>query len=420
MPAQINFDTDLDMFTFFTQQGWLPRLHNTLSGGAIAQAPGLLEDYPWGEIADCTFLDVGGGGGGLVALLLRKFPNMQAGILDLSKVIEHARTNFHAPNGQYTDVGPRVSSENLIAGDFLVSVPSFEVYTMKWCLHDWDDSKSLTVMRNIRDAIRKEPKSRLVILESLLTDGRMGRLSRYGDIMMMVSANGQERSEAEWMSLAERTGWKINRICPLRNSWPSAIELVPNWDSAPDTKGLTCSNGSLEAEETTVTAEPQATNGVNGSVTNRDVVAKGPSTISEMSYLEPWDASRAQPFFRAAPDAGFESTNFRWMDYSVVVTDARPCKNDFSLDVQGFSFVEDPEGLTAELSNALRLNDNENVKKEYYPRIDSMVKRATGASRVIIFDHTLRRRNPSMDSKQNSNGQEQPATVVSMHSIFRR
>jgi len=47
-----------------------------LSGGAIAQAPGILEHYPWEEIADCSgqgiFLDVGGGGGGLVASILRK------------------------------------------------------------------------------------------------------------------------------------------------------------------------------------------------------------------------------------------------------------------------------------------------------------------------------------------------------------
>lgn len=32
--AQINFDTDDNMFTFFQAQGWVPLLHRTLGGGA--------------------------------------------------------------------------------------------------------------------------------------------------------------------------------------------------------------------------------------------------------------------------------------------------------------------------------------------------------------------------------------------------
>ncbi|KAG9230912.1 O-methyltransferase glim-like protein, partial [Amylocarpus encephaloides] len=225
--AQINFDTDTDMFTYFTERGWLPRLHKTLGGGAVAQAPGILEDYPWEEVADRRLLDVGGGGGALVASLLRKHKNMRGGILDIPSVIEHARQNFHGVEGEFADVGNRVDQSDLIVGDFLTAVPSFEVYTMKWCLHDWDDLKALRVMKNIRSGIVRCQQSRLIILESLLTDGRMGRLSRYGDLIMMISANGQERTETQWTALAQRTGWLINKIYHLRNSWPCAIELFP-------------------------------------------------------------------------------------------------------------------------------------------------------------------------------------------------
>ncbi|KAH8585423.1 S-adenosyl-L-methionine-dependent methyltransferase, partial [Bisporella sp. PMI_857] len=227
MAGQVNFNTDTDMFTYFTEQGWLPRLHKTLSGGAEAQAPGILEDYPWEEVSNECFLDVGGGGGGLVALLLKKHRNMRAGILDTAKVIEHATKNFHDPKAIYADVGNRVSKENLIVGDFLVEIPSFGVYTMKWCLHDWDDSKALKVMSNIRKSIVKGPNSRLIILEALLTEGRMGRLARYGDLTMAISANGQERNEAQWRSLAAQTGWEVRNIFPMRNAWVCAIELVP-------------------------------------------------------------------------------------------------------------------------------------------------------------------------------------------------
>ncbi|MCJ1348215.1 hypothetical protein MMC31_006446 [Peltigera leucophlebia] len=215
IPASVHQDT-----------GWLPRLHRTLGGGAIAQAPGILEDYAWEEVADRTVLDIGGGGGSLIASLLRKHENMRGGVYDLPSVIEHTAV-FFAPGGQFEDLGPRVPKENLIAGDFLKSVPAFEVYTMKWVLHDWKDEDALQILSNIRKAIIPGPKSRLVVLESILSGGRMGQLSRYGDIQMMMTANGQERTEKEWRKLAEHSGWKVTGIFPLRNAWVQAIELKP-------------------------------------------------------------------------------------------------------------------------------------------------------------------------------------------------
>ncbi|KAL3459740.1 O-methyltransferase-domain-containing protein [Aspergillus heterothallicus] len=210
-PAQINFDTDENMFDYFTRQGWLPRLHRTLGGGATAQAPGILADYPWEEFGDKNFLDIGGGEGALIALILRSHPKMHAALLDTPK------------DGKYADVSDRVAESNFIAGDFLKSVPSFEFYTMKWCLHDWDDEKTATVLGNIRRAIQVTSDSRLVVLESILADGRSSRLSRYGDLTMMVSADGQERTEAQWHSLAGRTGWEIRQVRKLRGAWPFAV-----------------------------------------------------------------------------------------------------------------------------------------------------------------------------------------------------
>ncbi|KAL4886431.1 S-adenosyl-L-methionine-dependent methyltransferase [Aspergillus karnatakaensis] len=225
-PAQINFDTDENMFDYFTAQGWLPRLHRTLGGGATAQAPGILADYPWEEFAGRTFLDIGGGEGALIALVLRKHEAVRGALLDTSKVIEHARGLFRG-EGKYSDVGERVAEEDLIEGDFLKSIPAFEMYTMKWCLHDWDDEKSAIVLGNIRKAIKVTDDSRLVVLESILGDGRSSRLSRYADLTMMVSADGQERTEAQWRGLAGRTGWEIRSNRKLRGAWPCAIEMRP-------------------------------------------------------------------------------------------------------------------------------------------------------------------------------------------------
>ncbi|KAF2128310.1 putative O-methyltransferase [Dothidotthia symphoricarpi CBS 119687] len=224
--AQINYDTDMNMFEYFNAQGWMPQLHRTLGGGATAMAPGIVEDYPWNDISDKTVLDVGGGGGSFIATLLRNFPTMQGSIYDLPHVIAHTSDLF-SQGGTFEDLTDRVPQAHLIGGDFMKWVPPSEVYTMKWCLHDWTDEPATTILRNIRKAIVPGPVSRLVVLESILSDGRMGRLSRYGDINMMMTANGQERTLAQWEKLVKEAGWKIEKIHPLRNAWVQAIDLRP-------------------------------------------------------------------------------------------------------------------------------------------------------------------------------------------------
>ena len=227
MASQINFDTDLDMFSWFAKQGSLDRVHRTLGGAAIAQAPGILEDYPWEEVADGKILDIGGGGGALIALLLRKFPLLHGGIFDRPEVTKQATGNFHDPAGLYHDVGKRVAIEDLHPGDFFKEIPSYEVYCMKWCLHDWKDHDVVRILKNIRKAVIPGPKSRFVVLEILLKEGRSGHLSRMADMSVMMAANGQERDESEWHSLAFQSGWQIRHIYDLRNCWSCAMEFIP-------------------------------------------------------------------------------------------------------------------------------------------------------------------------------------------------
>ncbi|KAM0545777.1 hypothetical protein ACHAPJ_011201 [Fusarium lateritium] len=224
--AQVNFDTDQDMFAYFESRGWVPQLHKTLGAGAEAMAPGILADYPWHEIGSRTVMDMGGGSGALLASLLRANPEMIGALYDRPAVIDHIAP-FFAKGGHFEDLESRVPRKNLIAGNFLEAVPEYEVYTMKWCLHDWDDNTVVNILKNIRAAIVVTEISRLVVLESVLSDTRSGRLSVYGDINMMMTVNGQERTEDKWRMLAEKAGWRTERMYPLRNAWVQAIDLRP-------------------------------------------------------------------------------------------------------------------------------------------------------------------------------------------------
>ncbi|KAJ5657880.1 uncharacterized protein N7484_001529 [Penicillium longicatenatum] len=57
---------------------------------------------------------------------------------------------------------------------------------------------------------------------------------------------------------------------------------------------------------------------------------------------------------------------------------------NYSLDGQGFQFYYHE-------SKEKDFLDDEQIKREYYPETEQLLKDATGASRVFIFDHTIRR-----------------------------
>ncbi|KAH7048225.1 O-methyltransferase-domain-containing protein [Macrophomina phaseolina] len=225
-PAQVEYDTDMDVFTYFRTKGWDPLLHKTLGAGATAQAPGILADYPWEEVANETVMDIGGGGGALIALLLRGHKTMRGALFELPHIIDLAKP-FFRPGGQYADIADRVPEENLVAGSFFEKIAPATVYTIKWTLHNWKRDDAIRILTNVRNALIPGPNSRLIVLESILDTTRSSRLARHGDMNMMIAANGLERTMEEWIDLADRSGWEIKRVHPLRNAWPCAIDLRP-------------------------------------------------------------------------------------------------------------------------------------------------------------------------------------------------
>ncbi|OTA66119.1 hypothetical protein K449DRAFT_325987 [Hypoxylon sp. EC38] len=132
---------------------------------------------------------------------------------------------------------------------------------------------------------------------------------------------------------------------------------------------------------------------------------------SRMSFLQPWSEEKGNPYVRGAPAEGFDTLNYSNQEYPVKITDARPNKYGFDIETHGFAYHDDPY-ITQEILELLRINDKPKVAKEYYPLVEALVKEKTGATRVVIFDHTLRRRDPSLTKSDNPNGREQPASLV--------
>lgn len=133
---------------------------------------------------------------------------------------------------------------------------------------------------------------------------------------------------------------------------------------------------------------------------------------SQMQYLEPWFSQEEGPYVRGKVEDGFPRTNFTNQTYDVQVHNARPEMDFFKLDTHGFAFHQD-RGIDSDIVDAIRNKDKAVVEKRYYSQISDLVKQKTGASKVVIFDHTYRRRDPLLRPDENPNGREQPATLVS-------
>lgn len=133
---------------------------------------------------------------------------------------------------------------------------------------------------------------------------------------------------------------------------------------------------------------------------------------TSMRFIEPWTKRGEVPFIRTNAPPGYEYMNFKWVEHDVNVTDARSMKQEFQLDQHGFAYCDDPEGGSPEMLQLLRDNNADEVKAQYYPHIEKLIQQVTGASRVVIFDHTSRRRRPEMGTYENPTGKEQPATMV--------
>ncbi len=67
----------------------------------------------------------------------------------------------------------------------------------------------------------------------------------------------------------------------------------------------------------------------------------------------------------------------------MTIRDGRPLASSFSLDRHGFEFVAHPTRVGD-------FFDPVQLKSIYYPEVEQLIRSRSGASRVVLFDHTLR------------------------------
>lgn len=160
-------------------------------------------------------VDVGGSTGALVHKLMQTRPELTGTVLDLPHVMDGAV--------QAAGEAGVLDRFTAVPGDFFKEVPAADLYLLKMVLHDWDDARCLTILRNCRASA--EPGARAVVVESVV--GKVGEpdFGSLLDMNMLAGTHGQERDLDEFDALYAASGWQRISTKPTRS--PQVIqELV--------------------------------------------------------------------------------------------------------------------------------------------------------------------------------------------------
>ena len=192
----------MEAFEFFRQNPEENQTFNAAMTSISAQmtAPAIAA-YDFGESG--TLADIGGGHGALLTMILQKHAGLRGIVYDLPHVVEGAK--------------PRIDSLGLASrceiagGDFFESAPAADSYVMKSVIHDWDDARAITILKNCAKAMRK-PDGRVLLVELLITPGNDPDMAKWIDIEMLAMAGGRERTEAEFAELFSKAGLRLARV----------------------------------------------------------------------------------------------------------------------------------------------------------------------------------------------------------------
>jgi hypothetical protein len=118
---------------------------------------------------------------------------------------------------------------------------------------------------------------------------------------------------------------------------------------------------------------------------NTTAIEHLPRVAAALRYLEP--TSGKPRSFEFDPPPGVPQTTAVYREHTVEIRDVRPVATTLSLEDEGFQLLTAPTSVTD-------FDDEETIRTRYYAETISLLEELTGASRVVVFDHTIRRRIP--------------------------
>ncbi|CAN8327694.1 unnamed protein product [Cochlearia groenlandica] len=155
-----------------------------------------------------TVVDVGGGNGESMGILVKEFTWIKGFNFDLPHVVQVSKV---------------LDGVIHVGGDMFDFVPSCDAVFIKWVLHDWGDKDCIKILKNCKEAVPKN-KGKVVIVESVIRekkkkmvlveeeeeerDEKLEHVRLMLDMVMMAhTSTGKERTLKEWDFVINQAGF---------------------------------------------------------------------------------------------------------------------------------------------------------------------------------------------------------------------
>ncbi|KAK1427729.1 hypothetical protein QVD17_16423 [Tagetes erecta] len=142
-----------------------------------------------------TLVDVGGGLGGNLYMIVSKYKNIKGINFDLPTMIRRA---------------PQFPGVEHVEGDMFDSVPQGDAIFLKWIVHGWGDEDCIKFLKNCHRALPEDGK--VIIVEKIVsflpdTSSSMKADTNVDALMLTLTHGGKERTEEEFLTLAIESGF---------------------------------------------------------------------------------------------------------------------------------------------------------------------------------------------------------------------
>ena len=204
----------MELFDWYAQNpeeaGFFTAAMGNLSALAAAE---LVRVYDFSKAQ--KVIDVGGAHGILLEAVLLTNTAARGVLYDLPHVIATAGPS----------IDPQITDRcELVSGDFFVSVPAgADVHLLKQIIHDWDEERAALVLANCHRALA--PGGKLLLVEMVVPADNRRDFAQAMDLNMLAILGGRERTEAEYRTLLEASGFRLEKVITTQSPF-SVIEAL--------------------------------------------------------------------------------------------------------------------------------------------------------------------------------------------------
>ncbi|KAK7848913.1 acetylserotonin o-methyltransferase [Quercus suber] len=188
-------------------------INEAMACDARVIVPAMIHGCP--EVFDglSSLVDVGGGNGKTLKVLVKAFPWLRG-------------INFDQPH--VVSVAGVISGVENVGGD-ISSDYEIDLYELQWVLHDWGDNECIQILKKCREAVLKN-KGKVIIVDAVIEEAEKDKLTDVKlalDMAMMAHTNkGKERTLKEWGFVLGEAGFSRYTVKTI-HAVQSVIEAFP-------------------------------------------------------------------------------------------------------------------------------------------------------------------------------------------------